>query len=250
MKEPSLQGKNTVSHSAALNRLLRASVPYMLFLIGLVVVSVGFFRFVENQSVLSMFIVDRGRHVAVTSEIIKWEDSKPTPSTTENQETKIPVQPESPLPAVTEQENTSDVTQRLVVPFFYIGDKIGTLTIPSVNIDVGVYQGDREAEFKLGAGHYAGSYFPGQGNNILIAAHRTTYFKPLETIAVGDLITFATTYGDYNYIVSEILIIDGRDNSVAAETEGEQLTLYTCYPFNYFGNAPNRFVVIARPEGN
>lgn len=250
MKEPLLPDKNIVSHSTTFNRFIRASIPYLLFVTGLAVVSVGFFRFIENQSVLSMFIIDRGRHVSSASDIIQWEESKPTPIQTETPLSESPVPIQSPLPALTEQDTTPDDFERLIVPFFYIGDKIGTLTIPSVNIEVGVFQGDREAEFKLGAGHYAGSYFPGQGNNILIAAHRTTYFKPLETISEGDLITFETTYGNFNYIVREIRIIDGRDNSVAAETESEQLTLYTCYPFNYFGNAPNRFVVIAEPEGN
>ncbi|MBN1623872.1 MAG: class D sortase, partial [Clostridia bacterium] len=242
------QNKKNMSQTFV-NALLLSSIPYVLFLIGLTVLSLGFFRYVENESVLSLFLDDRGRAVSINTDLPNWNENLPsnTPgSVILTNPTKAPddIEPmQSPEPVNTEPA-------RLIVPFYYIGDEIGTLTIPSVNVEVKVFQGDREAEFRLGAGHYPGSYFPGQGNNILIAAHRTTYFKNLETLEVGDSIEFNTTYGIYNYIVEEIRIIDGNDNSVAGETDREQLTLYTCYPFNYFGNAPNRFVVIAGLEGN
>lgn len=248
-KPPKENSNNRFNRRSAFITILTGSIPYVLFLIGLTVLSIGFFRYVENESVLSLFLTDRGRVVSVSAGVPNWNDALPSPTP----EATVPPEP-TETPDDTEPSNTPEpiVTEpeRLIVPFYYIGDKIGTLNIPSVNVEVDVFQGDREAEFRLGAGHYPGSYFPGQSNNILIAAHRTTYFKNLETLEVGDPIQFDTTYGTYNYVVEEILIIDGDDNSVAAETNREQLTLYTCYPFNYFGNAPNRFVVIAVLEGD
>ncbi len=214
----------------------------MLFLICLIVLSIGAFRYIENESILALFLVDRGRVVSANTNTPNWSKSQPTLTPVVTNSPKPSIAPsETAQPQNTPQptpEPTPTEPERLIVPFYYIGDVIGTMTIPSVDIEVNVLQGDREAEFRLGAGHYPGSYFPGQGNNILIAAHRTTHFKPLETLEVGDKIHFLTTYGLYNYVVDEIRIIDGNDNSVAGLTEKEQLTLYTCYPFTYFGNAP------------
>jgi sortase A len=132
----------------------------------------------------------------------------------------------------------------LLVPFFYIGEKIGTIKFPSINHSVDAIQGDEEPQLRLGAGHSLYSYMPGQDNNSVFGAHRTTYFKKLENIKVGDSVNFEAVYGYFKYKIDEIRIINGGDNSVAKETSKEQLTLYTCYPFIYFGNAPKRFVLI------
>ncbi|HPQ46801.1 MAG TPA: class D sortase [Clostridia bacterium] len=225
-------------------RLFLFSIPYLLFMVGLILISIGFFRYVENESMLALFLTDRGRNTAIHLESSSWSDELPTPAA-------IPTQ----LPAITEVPHEKPETvhdsadDRPIIPFFYVGDKIGVLSIPAADILVDVFQGDRENELRLGAGHYTGSYLPGQGNNILIAGHRTTYFRNFEYVEVGDEITFTTTYGAYDYYVKEIKIIEGSDNSVARETESEQLTLYTCYPFIYFGNAPNRYVLICIPSG-
>lgn len=247
MKQPKNSQKQKKTGNlqlTATSRLLIGSIPYVLFLIGIIMISISFFQYVVNQSALALFLTDRGRVASANWNGSDWSETETTPTHNPTQtpplETNNPqITPQStPEPAPTESEH-------LIVPFFYISDKIGTLNIPSVDIKVDVLQGDREAELRLGAGHYPGSYLPGQNNNILIAAHRTTHFRNLEYLEVGDNIYFETTYGMYVYNIDEIRIIDGNDNSVAGETAKEQLTLYTCYPFVYFGNAPNRFVVIA-----
>ncbi len=234
-------GKEKHRRFKALSGFLIGSIPYILFLVSLTLISMGFFRYVENQSVLALFLTDRGKAVSIEWDGKSWAESVPTPALVATREPHQTVTPRSTPEPLIEPE-----PERFIVPFFYIGDKIGTLKIPSVDLAVDVFQGDREAELRLGAGHYTGSYLPGQDNNILIAGHRTTYFRSFEYLEVGAAITFTTTYGIYEYIIEEIKIIEGTDNSVAEETVGEQLTLYTCYPFIYFGNAPNRFVVICR----
>jgi LPXTG-site transpeptidase (sortase) family protein len=97
----------------------------------------------------------------------------------------------------------------------------------------------------LGVGHYTGSFLPGQGGNILIAGHRTkAKFLNFKNLKIGDLVDFETSYGQYYYKVKAFKIIKGDDQSIADDTEAEQLTLYTCYPFYYKGTATKRFVVI------
>ena len=78
-----------------------------------------------------------------------------------------------------------------------------------------------------------------------VAAHRDTFFRPLEQVRVDDVIVFTTPAAQYRYRVVSSRIVDPADVSVLDGGEREILTLVTCYPFYFVGPAPNRFVVRA-----
>jgi LPXTG-site transpeptidase (sortase) family protein len=210
-------------------RLSFGLLPYGLFLIGLAFLAISFFQYVEQDSIVALFLTSRDSAADLVLHGSGWQDP---------QETTGPAAETTPQSAYTNEQGT------LIVPFFYVGDKFGKLRIPSVDIAVNAYQGDSESEFRKGVGHYTGSMYPGQDGNILIAGHRTSYFRNFEYLKIGDLVYFDTTYGKFTYKVREFKIIQGTDQSVAAPLDHEQLTMYTCYPFSYIGNAPKRFVVI------
>jgi sortase A len=48
--------------------------------------------------------------------------------------------------------------------------------------------------------------------------------------------------------VDRILIVSPDDIALEAPTRARRLTLVTCTPFNYLGDAPKRFVVLASPR--
>lgn len=125
-----------------------------------------------------------------------------------------------------------------------VGEEFGTLEIPNLQFKKGVLHGDSDAQLRRGIGHFAGSTLPGEGGNVIISAHRDTAFKELEHIKVGDEVIFTTEYGKYKYKVSEIKIVDDKDNYELRVLDYERLTMYTCYPFNFIGSAPNRMIVI------
>ena len=231
------------SQRRQLRRLRRAALtvlPYLLFLTGLALASLGVLSYLENESPLALFITSRDAVHAIAipgqpslddlGQTAASNGSSTDPATTTNAD----------WPTL-----TTDATGRLVVPFFYIGDPFGTITIPSVDIEVTAYHGDSETEFRKGVGHYAGSFYPGQDGNILIAGHRNSFFRNFEYLEIGDTVNVDTTYGRFEYTITEFKIIKGNDNSIAKDTTQEQLTMYTCYPFTYIGNAPERYVVIA-----
>jgi sortase A len=58
-------------------------------------------------------------------------------------------------------------------------------------------------------------------------------------------VTIATAAGTYRYIVRDTQIVEPTDLSVLAPTERPTVTLITCYPFDYIGSAPQRFIVRA-----
>jgi sortase A len=49
----------------------------------------------------------------------------------------------------------------------------------------------------------------------------------------------------YRYAVATTRIVEPSDVSVLAATADPTLTLVTCYPFDYVGTAPQRFIVRA-----
>ena len=125
-----------------------------------------------------------------------------------------------------------------------IGEEFGILEIPSLDFSDPVIHGDSDAELRRGIGHFAGSTLPGENGNVIISAHRDTVFSALEHIKTGDEVLFTTEYGTYKYKVSEIKIVDDEDHYELRVLDYERLTMYTCYPFNFIGSAPNRMIVI------
>jgi sortase A len=63
---------------------------------------------------------------------------------------------------------------------------------------------------------------------------------------LGDAITFKTPYGAFQYVVESTAVVAASEVGVLASSDGRTLTLITCFPFDYIGSAPNRFVVHAR----
>ena len=81
--------------------------------------------------------------------------------------------------------------------------------------------------------------------SIMLCAHNTTFFKPLQVIEAGDIITFKTSYGVYQYQVSRTDVKDHNDSTAYdLLQEKEELVMYTCYPFETMvGTKTDRFFV-------
>lgn len=124
-----------------------------------------------------------------------------------------------------------------------IGSEIGTIVIPSINLQYPIIHGDDDDSLGKGVGHDPGTTLPGEKGNVVLAGHRDTVFRNLGKVKIGDLITLKTYYGDFTYKVSKIRIVDGEDRTVIVRKDYEMLTIYTCYPFEYIGSAPQRYVL-------
>jgi len=134
---------------------------------------------------------------------------------------------------------------KAVLPKPKVGDVIGTLSIPKLKKTITIIEGTGSKELKLGAGHYVGSVLPGVSDNSVLAGHRDSVFRNLGELKLGDLMTVRTSYGTFVYEVHKIRIVDANDRTVIVPTKDAVLTLSTCYPFRFIGNAPKRYVVQA-----
>lgn len=130
------------------------------------------------------------------------------------------------------------------------GSKYGTISIPSLDIELPIYFGDTLEILKYGVGHSSLSYFPGEGGSILCMGHNTAkYLKKLPKIKNEDKILIETSYGKYTYNVYDTKIVYQTELEAAPiQREKEILMLYTCYPVDGIGHAVNRFFVYANLE--
>jgi sortase A len=108
-----------------------------------------------------------------------------------------------------------------------------------------VFEGADQDVLERGAGHLPGSALPGEHGNTVLAAHRDTFFRPLRGIRPGDVVKIHTVPKDSIYVVESAQIVGPNDVDVLKPTAEPALTLITCYPFQYIGPAPERFVVRA-----
>ena len=119
----------------------------------------------------------------------------------------------------------------------------GTLWIPALEQSIPIVEGTKNEDLKKGAGHYIDSVLPGIEDNCVLSGHRETVFKDLGLLEIGDQLVIETSAGVFTYDISSIRIVDKDDRTVIVPTDHATLTLTTCYPFNYLGSAPDRYIL-------
>ena len=122
---------------------------------------------------------------------------------------------------------------------------LGRIEIPALQLSTPIVDDDDMDSLLLGAGHIRGTAMPGGLGNFVVAAHRDTYFRPIQGIKEGMQIRVVTRDGTYVYVVDSMKIVDPKDVDVLDMGDVPEMTLITCYPFHYIGAAPKRFTVKA-----
>jgi sortase A len=123
------------------------------------------------------------------------------------------------------------------------GEVVGRIDIARVNLSVIILEGTQGKTLRRGAGHIGGTAGLGQTGNVGIAGHRDTFFRPLREVRRDDLIKLTTIAATYSYKVDSISIVDPDNVGVLEDSGGSLLTLVTCFPFDFVGPAPKRFIV-------
>jgi sortase A len=125
------------------------------------------------------------------------------------------------------------------------GTWVARLEVPSVKLATTVLEGTDDGTLSRGSGHIEDTPFPGRTGNVGIAGHRDTVFRPLRNVHLGDALDLTTADRVYRYRISKTLIVGPDDVYVLDPTDHPMLTLVTCYPFEFIGHAPRRFIVQA-----
>jgi sortase A len=128
---------------------------------------------------------------------------------------------------------------------FAAGSAVGRIEIPRLGVSAVIRAGSDARTLRLAVGYIPGTALPGDLGNFGLAGHRDTFFRKLRDINPDDEIRIVTPDGVYNYYVQRTSIVMPQDVWVLDATNYPALTLVTCYPFNYIGSAPKRFIVRA-----
>jgi sortase A len=122
---------------------------------------------------------------------------------------------------------------------------IGRIDMPRLKLSVLAREGADVQTLRSAVGHVPETALPGEIGNAAFAGHRDTFFRNLEGVRKGDEIVVTTASGFYRYVVTATRVVAPTETSVLAPTKSHTLTLVTCYPFDYIGAAPERFIVRA-----
>jgi sortase A len=126
-----------------------------------------------------------------------------------------------------------------------IDPPLAVLQITKLRLQVPVFDGTDDLTLNRGVGWISGTAKPGEAGNIGIAGHRDGFFRGLKDISVGDEVDLRMTAGNTAYIVDQIEIVSPSDVQVLQPRSLPSITLVTCFPFYFVGDAPKRFIVHA-----
>jgi sortase A len=130
------------------------------------------------------------------------------------------------------------------------GSLVGRIEIPRLKLSAVIFEGTDDPTLARGVGHLSGSAVPGKIGNLVLAAHRDTFFSPLKNIRKGDEIDVTGPQGAFRYLVDSTEVVAPDATEVLRPTDSATLTLITCFPFRYIGNAPDRFIVRGKKIGS
>ena len=106
---------------------------------------------------------------------------------------------------------------------------IGTLKIPSLDINMKVWEGETKESMKKGLGHYS-STSAWDGNIGVCGHNRGAKYTigSIKDLDVGDKITYTTSMGTRTYLVETVTKISSSDWSYLSSTADNRITLFTC----------------------
>ena len=124
----------------------------------------------------------------------------------------------------------------------------GVISIPAMELEMPIFLGATEQHMAEGAAHLSQTSLPigGDNTNCVIAGHRgyngASYFRYIDKLKVGDLVSVTNFWERLTYRVCEIKIIDPHDvTEILIQPGRELLTLLTCHP--YASGGRQRYVV-------
>ena len=126
------------------------------------------------------------------------------------------------------------------------GAPVARLQIPRIDLDEIVLEGIDDDAMNGGPGHYPGSPLPGDSGNSILSAHRDRHFRNLGKLAVGDTIVTESGSKRTIWVITRRQVVD-KDARVLFPSKTATLTLTTCWPIQYFGTAPDRLILTAKP---
>lgn len=204
---------------------MRRWIGFILLLIGLSVVLASFLEWNAGKMAAEDFSSEEVQEFTAIEKTIEKEMIFSPP----------------PIASVHSPLLTSDVSHDT-------GDEIATLLIPKIEKKYSVYWGTDPSTLSQGVGMFVSNLttVPGGNGHTVLSGHRDTVFTGLGELEKADLLYVQYNEGNYVYEITDSWITDEDDRTVIVEKDKSILTLTTCYPFDFIGYAPDRYIVQAK----
>ena len=138
----------------------------------------------------------------------------------------------------TQEDRTQDNPLPAGTPVVHgAGAVIGRLEIKQISLSVPVLENYDPDSLKRGVGHIPGTATPGGLGNLGLAGHRDTFLRAVRNIKAGMEADVVTAEGRYRYQVDTFEIVTPDQVDVLDIRGRPEMTLITCYPFDYIGPA-------------
>ncbi|UOQ45929.1 class D sortase [Halobacillus salinarum] len=128
---------------------------------------------------------------------------------------------------------------------FQKGDRIGQLSVPEIEKKYPVFWGTDHETLKSGVGMYDSQWTvqPNQTGHVFLAGHRDTVFEEMGKLNIGDVVAVEFKGSTYIYQIRKLFVTEKDDRSVITKKDKSFLTISTCYPFQFVGDAPYRYII-------
>lgn len=142
--------------------------------------------------------------------------------------------------AIVQDENgEGDQAGESYVDLSGVGESIGYITIPKIDLELPVYEGSDDAVLQKGIGHMEQSSYPigGEGTHSVLTGHRglpdAELFTHLDEMEEGDLFYLHVLDEILAYRVDQIKVVEPNETGDLDIIPGEDYcTLVTCTPYS------------------
>ena len=118
------------------------------------------------------------------------------------------------------------------------------IRVPRIGYFAAVGEGTDSVALDAGPGHYSDTAWPGQPDNVAVAAHNV-YWIQFNDLRTGDEVKLETRWGTYTYRITGRRVVEADDRTILVHTLQPRLTLTTCWPLWAGAFATQRLVYFA-----
>lgn len=119
-----------------------------------------------------------------------------------------------------------------------VGESMGYITIPKINVSLPMYEGTDESVLRRGVGHMSMTSYPlgGESTHCVLTGHRglpeAVLFTDLDQLEIGDKFYLHTLDEVLAYQVDQVKVVEPEDTADLEIVKGmDYCTLVTCTPY-------------------
>jgi sortase A len=147
--------------------------------------------------------------------------------------------------------NETIAAGRIIKPWSWADTwPVARIEIPRLHASAIVLAGSSGQALAFGPGHVELTPDAGERGVAVYSAHRDTHFRFLRDVAIGDEIDITRSDGRrFRYRADSAAVVRFDASGIDPQTDGYQLVLSTCWPFDALTSGPERYLLHATMIG-